>query len=166
MATLPSKIPPTTARKSYPGEESQYSTCYRIRSAVKSCGPFGIAQKSITYAMAVVFSCPLPALTLAEPNLRVAFPVQKYKRMKMVPVPFDPRISNGARFASLREALMFVARHCQFHHRTFNRRLARMYLPFCRTLSLVCAAYVSCAGVSKKEFDDVFREVARLFESR
>jgi hypothetical protein len=125
-----------------------------------------MTQKLTIRTMAVVCAVPLPDLTLAEPNLRVAFPVQKYKRMKVAPVPFDPRISNGARFANLREALMFVARHCEFHHHTFNRRLARMYLPFCRTLSLVCGAYVSCAGVSKKEFDDVLRDVAKLFESR
>jgi hypothetical protein len=88
-----------------------------------------------------------------EATISVTLPTQRYRTLKTVVVPFDPVLSHGGKFQSLEEAILFIARHCAFHHKGFTRALAKTYLPFCRILDLVHGNYVVPAQLSKKEFD-------------
>jgi hypothetical protein len=103
---------------------------------------------------------------IPEPVLSLNLPRQQYKSMKTVFVPFDPRVSQGGKFATLREALIFVSKHCLVHHKSFNKNLARMYLPYCRILNFLKGGYAVPTTISKREFDTEFNAVARTVASR
>jgi hypothetical protein len=102
---------------------------------------------------------------IPEPVLSIDLPVQQYKTTKIVPIPFDPRVCDGGLFNSLREAMLFIGRHCLFHHKSFNKTLARMYLPHSRILNLVKGGYVPPTHVSKRDFDAAFSAASRLLQS-
>lgn len=91
----------------------------------------------------------------------IALPRQNYKIVKTVMVPFDPRVSHGGKFSTLHEAFLFVGKHCLVHHKSFNRSLARMYLPYCRILNFMKGGYIVPTHLLKREFDREFKEVAR-----
>jgi hypothetical protein len=95
--------------------------------------------------------------------LALDLPVHEYRTVKMILIPFDPRLSNGGKFANMREAMLFIGKHCAFHHHAFNKNLARLYLRFCRILSFVDGGYVSRLPVSDKAFNALFAEANRLF---
>ncbi len=40
-----------------------------------------------------------------------------------------------------------------FHHKQFNRRLAKMYIPFCRILDLNSGMYQTIRHIGGREFD-------------
>jgi hypothetical protein len=101
---------------------------------------------------------------LAEATLSIELPRHQYRPVKICPVPFDPRISSGGKFQNFMEAMDFIARHCQFHHRQFNRNLARLYLPFCRVLDLAKGGYFPAVHLSKREFDAMFNAAAKLIQ--
>jgi hypothetical protein len=108
--------------------------------------------------------CQCPA-KLPAAELKIDLPRQQYKTVKLVPIPFDPRVSNGGKFNSLSEAMFFIARHCIFHHRSFTRNLAKMYLPFCRILNFIKGGYVQPAHLTKREFDSEFNSASKLFSA-
>jgi hypothetical protein len=93
--------------------------------------------------------------------LALDLPRQQYKTVKTVLVPFDPRVSHGAKFATLHEALVFVSKHCLVHHKSFNKNLAKMYLPYCRILNFLKGGYTLLTNVSKRDFELEFNAVAR-----
>jgi hypothetical protein len=106
-----------------------------------------------------------PVPTIGEDiSLCLELPIHEYRTRKIVPIPFDPRVSHNGKFNSLREAMSFIGKHCEFHHHTFNKKLARLYLPFCRVLSFVHGGYVSPGPLSKKDFENAFAEVNRGFK--
>jgi hypothetical protein len=94
----------------------------------------------------------------------ISLPIQNYRPLKVAPIPFDPRVSHGARFLTLRDAMNFIAKHSLFHHQQFNKALVRLYLPLCRVLDFVRGGYFSPAHISKKEFDATFTEVFRALQ--
>jgi hypothetical protein len=96
-----------------------------------------------------------------EASLSLDLPIQQYKTVKIPTIPFDPRVSNGGKFNSLREAMVFIGKHVMYHHKSFNKSLARMYLPYCRVLNFLKGGYVPATNVSKREFDNEFGAVAR-----
>jgi len=107
-----------------------------------------------------------PSAVLPCPDFTIQVPLQQYQTVKVAPIPFDPRVSNGGKFQSLADAMMFLGKHCMFHHKAFTRNLARMYLPFCRILSLVRGGYVATAHMSKREFDAEFSAASRILATR
>ena len=96
-----------------------------------------------------------------ELSLSVELPQQQYKTRKMVTVPFDSQMTNG-KFETLADAMIFIARHCQFHHQQFNRNLARLYLKQCRVLDLVKGGFVRPAHLTKREFDGAFHQAMKV----
>jgi hypothetical protein len=102
-----------------------------------------------------------PSASVPEAHLSVDLPCQHYKTMKIVRIPFDPRLSAHGKFNTLHEAMLFVGKHCLVHHKMFTRNLARMYIAFCRVLDFAKGGYVVFARLSKKEFDQEFTKVAR-----
>ena len=100
---------------------------------------------------------PAPAQDL---HLRLELPEQEYKTRKTVAVPFDSRLTNGL-FETLTEAMIFIAKHCQFHHQQFNRNLARMYLKQCLVLNLVKGGFVRPTHVTKRDFDSAFHQAMK-----
>jgi hypothetical protein len=106
-----------------------------------------------------------PPLHLPEAVLTLDLPRQQYKTVKTIMVPFDPRVSNGGKFSTLRQALTFLSKHCMAHHKTFNKNLARMYLQHCRILNFMKGGYVVPTGIPKREFDNEFNLVARSIGS-
>jgi hypothetical protein len=101
---------------------------------------------------------------IPEAVLTLDLPRQQYKTVKTVLVPFDPRVSHGAKFGTLREALIFISKHCLVHHKSFNKNLAKMYLPFCRILNFLKGGYTLPTNVPKREFDSEFNSIARTIE--
>jgi hypothetical protein len=118
-----------------------------------------------------VFAMPPPMADRQYPaklpaaELKIDLPRQQYKTVKLVPIPFDPRVSNGGRFNSLFEAMLFIGRHCMFHHRSFTQDLAKMYLPFCQILNFTKGGYVPPTHLKKREFDLEFNSASRLVSS-
>jgi hypothetical protein len=106
-----------------------------------------------------------PAPNLPEAVLTIDLPRHQYKTVKTVMVPFDPRVSHGGKFNTLREALVFLSKHCLVHHKSFNKNLARMYLQHCRILNFLKGGYVVPTSISKREFDSEFTAVARSLGS-
>jgi hypothetical protein len=92
--------------------------------------------------------------------------MQQYKPIRVVPIPFDPRTSTGAKFETLIDAMIFIAKHSQFHHQAFNKNLARLYLPFCRIMNLSKGWFTVPIHLAKKEFNAAFNEAARLMSIR
>jgi hypothetical protein len=82
--------------------------------------------------------------------------------VKTVPIPFDRRLTNDGKFATLADAMIFIGRHCMFHHKAFTRNLTRMYLPFCRVLDITRGGLVTEVHLSKRDFDVAFAATARL----
>jgi hypothetical protein len=105
-------------------------------------------------------------LRLAEPQLSIGLPVQQYKPIRIVPIPFDPRTSNGAKFETLIDAMTFIAKHSQFHHQAFNKNLARLYLPFCRVMNLSKGGFTVPVHLAKKEFNAAFNAAGRFLSNR
>jgi hypothetical protein len=103
---------------------------------------------------------------LPEAVLTLDLPQLQYRTVKTVMVPFDPRVSDGGKFNSLREAMAFLSKHCMVHHKSFNKNLARMYLQHCRILNFVKGGYVIPTGIPKREFDNEFNAAARSLGSR
>ena len=97
----------------------------------------------------------------ADISLEVELPRQQYKPVKLIPIPFDPKLSNSGKFESLNEAMRFIGKHCLFHHQQFKRSLVRHYLPFCRVLDLVKGGYVVPAHIAKRDFDSAFNAACR-----
>ncbi|KAH0792628.1 hypothetical protein GPJ56_003462 [Histomonas meleagridis] len=93
-------------------------------------------------------------LPMAE--LSIGLPKQQYKSMKVIPVPFDPRMCNNGRFDSLNDAMVFISRHCMYHHQNFTKQLARMYLPFCRILNFAYGGYFVPNLSVKRDFEAAF----------
>jgi hypothetical protein len=106
-----------------------------------------------------------PSPNLPEAVLAIDLPRQQYKTVKTVMVPFDPRVSHGGKFNTLREALTFLSKHCTIHHKSFNKNLARIYLQHCRILNFMKGGYVVPTGIPKREFDSEFNAVARSLSS-
>lgn len=94
-------------------------------------------------------------------GLHIDLPRQQYKTGKIVPIPFDPKASNNGRFDTLGEAMLFIARHCMFHHQNFKRNMARHYLRFCRILDFAKAGYFVPSHLAKRDFDVAFTEACR-----
>jgi hypothetical protein len=97
-----------------------------------------------------------PRIHLPVPELSIDLPHQHYSPTKTNPVPFDPQTSCGAKFASLTDAMSYIARHCRCHHGGFTRNLGRLYLPFCRIWNTEKEAYTIALNLSKKEFETAF----------
>ncbi|KAH0785382.1 hypothetical protein GPJ56_010793 [Histomonas meleagridis] len=108
------------------------------------------------FAIAPPITMPQVKKTIPMAELSIGLPKQQYKSMKVIPVPFDPRMCNNGRFDSLNEAMVFIANHCMFHHQSFTKQLARMYLPFCRILNFVYGGYIVPSLSSKRDFDASF----------
>ena len=102
-----------------------------------------------------------PLRAQPEERLSVGLPRHQYKSVKVVPVPFDPRLSDNGRFDSIDQAMTFVAKHCFMHHSQFTKSLAKMYLPFCRVLSFAHGGYVEVDKVMKREFEAAFAAAQR-----
>jgi hypothetical protein len=107
----------------------------------------------------------LPA-NMPLPDLIVSLPLQQYRTVKIVAVPFDPRVSGGGKFGTLTEAMLFIGRHCLFHHKSFTRSLMRLYLPFCKILDLAQGCYVSPHQLPKRDVDAEFSAAARVLLPR
>ena len=88
--------------------------------------------------------------------LSVTLPLQRYKTVKVAPIPFDKRLSHDGRFDCLDEAFVYIAKHCLNHHNNFTKHLARMYLPFCRVMSFEKGMYIVPRNVKKKDFESSF----------
>jgi hypothetical protein len=93
---------------------------------------------------------------LELPALSLDLPAQKYGVLKIVPVPFDQRLCNDGQFNTLRELMLFLARHCVYHHGAFNRNLLRLYLPCCRLLNLARSEYMPALYLAKKDLETEF----------
>lgn len=104
---------------------------------------------------------PSSAPPLQDVGLSISLPRQQYKVQKTVPVPFDIKMSNDGRFETLSGAMLFVAKHCMFHHHQFNRNLARMYLSRCRVLDLLRGGFVTPAHLTKRDFDEAFHQALK-----
>jgi hypothetical protein len=98
---------------------------------------------------------------LPEPVFSIELPRHEYRIVKTVFVPFDPRTNNEATFNSLHDTLLFIGRHCLFHHGTFNKSLAKMYLPRCRIIGRSKTGGFAQVNFSKRQFDAEFTRVGR-----
>ena len=65
-------------------------------------------------------------------------------------------MSHNGRFDTLGDAMLFISKHCIFHHSCFTKKLAKMYLPFCKILSFTNGGYETPIHVMKKEFNAAF----------
>jgi hypothetical protein len=95
-------------------------------------------------------------VSLPKPYLSVDLPHHHYSPMKIVPIPFDARTSQGGKFVSLNEAMTYIARHSKFHHGSFTTSFARLYLPFCGVLDFAKGDYFRPVYLTKREFDAAF----------
>ena len=101
---------------------------------------------------------------LPEIGLKISLPTQQYKpfkQTKTIPIPFDPRMCNDGMFDSLTKAMVFIAKHCAYHHQQFNRSVVKLYLPFCRVLNFGKGGYVVPMHLSKREFDSAYNVAAK-----
>jgi hypothetical protein len=127
---------------------------------------------SLNTPPASFFSMPAPVherhlpANMPPPDVVVSLPLQQYRTVKVVKVPFDPRVSNGGKFGTLPDAMMFIGRHSLFHHKAFTRTLMRMYLPFCKILDLAQGCYVSPRYLPKRDVDAEFSAAARVLSPR
>jgi hypothetical protein len=103
---------------------------------------------------------------MPPPDVVAPLPLQQYRTVKVVAVPFDPRVSGGGRFGTLTDAILFIGRHCLFHHKSFTRSLMRMYLPFCKILDHTQNCYVSPRSLPKRDVDAEFSAAARVLLPR
>jgi hypothetical protein len=98
---------------------------------------------------------------LPEAVLSIDLPQHEYKTSKTVCIPFDPRTNNGVTFNNLHDTLLFIGKHCIFHHHTFNKSLTKMYLTRCRIIGHSRARGLAPVHFSKRQFDTEFARVSR-----
>lgn len=113
---------------------------------------------------------PKPPVQMCTQTLRpyepltISLPLQEYKLSKIVPIPFDPRESKGAKFDCLQDALEFIGKHCITHHNYFTKQISKKYLEFCRILDGPTGKYIVMKHFGKKEFDSAFNKVRQEIE--
>jgi hypothetical protein len=93
---------------------------------------------------------------IPKPELSIDLPQQQYQTCTAVLAPFDATTSHGGKFETLIEALVYVTKHCEYHHRMCTRALVRLYLPFCRIIDFTKGCYAPPLQLSKREFDAAF----------
>jgi hypothetical protein len=127
--------------------------------------PFSMAILEPQLDLPIPFVIPVPfhgsdlRYVPSERPISVELPRHHYDTVKTIPVPFDARLSNNGKFNKLEDALLYICRHCQFHHGRFTRPLARLYLGYCRLLDLEEGAYVRLGPLSKRVFEREFEQV-------
>ncbi|OHS99161.1 hypothetical protein TRFO_34431 [Tritrichomonas foetus] len=89
-------------------------------------------------------------------EFKVSLPNQQYKATKVAPIPFDMRECDGGRFDCINAAFVFIGKHCYFHHNSFTKPLAKMYLPFCRVMKFTTGQYEIPIHLKKAEFEAAF----------
>ena len=96
-------------------------------------------------------------------HISIKLPTQEYKQPKILLVPFDPRLCNDGKFDSLREALEFIAKHCNANHGYFTKQIAKKYLDMCRILDGPTGKYTAMK-VLEKDFKPAFHQVKQSLE--
>lgn len=127
---------------------------------------FGSLHATTPAFMPQQFNVPVPvSFKTPELALNSGLPTQKYECLRMPQIPFDPKLSNNGMFDTIDSAMLFIARHCLFHHQQFNRNLARVYLKKCRILDIVSVSYVTPSHLAGREFNSAFTAATRAIGS-
>lgn len=97
--------------------------------------------------------------TPSPPILSIDLPKFKYEKQKIIPVPFDPHITNG-KFDTISEAIKFIIKHVHHFHGQPNRNLVYAYLPFCRVFNAQLGDYISASLMPKKVIETTYRRLS------
>lgn len=117
-----------------------------------------------------MFALPTPVINprnvsrQREVELSLELPRQQYRQVKMVGIPFDPRLCNDGKFDSLEHAMLFIGKHCRFHYQQFTRQLAKLYLPYCRVLNFAKGGFF-VPHLKKGEFEAAFNTAWKALDA-
>jgi hypothetical protein len=74
----------------------------------------------------------------------------RYYTSRIPTIPLDKLHTNGCRFSSFNEAMLYVSQHCIFHYGCFTKAMAQAYIVQCHVFDPIHYDYVSLENISPK----------------